>query len=107
MYYFIKIPSLPREFSHQDGAVDLLEYKVSEGDTISSGQCIAIVENWWARFSIKAIGKGKIRKIFFDPYTTISIGHPIAIIDTDPTCLPVGGVSCHLEVIKQIRSKIK
>lgn len=104
-YYFVKVPKLPNQVSHQQGTVELVEYLVSEGQRIEKGQVIAIVQNWWARMTLRAIGPGYIGKTFFRRGAHIKEGDPLAIIDCDPEDGPRDNETSSLEVIENIRIK--
>lgn len=104
-YYFVRIPVLPAEVSHQDRAVRLVEYRAREKDRLEAGQTIAVVENWWATMALKAVGPGYLSKTFFDPQTYIHEGDPFAIVICDPEDGPKGKDTCELEVIGRIREK--
>lgn len=104
-YYFVKVPKLPREVSHQIGTVEIVEYSAKEEQNVEAGQNIAIVENWWARMALKAVGPGYVSKTFFPPGAHVQIGNPFAIIVCDPENGPRDNVSCVLEVIEHIREK--
>lgn len=87
-WYFLTIPELPREISHQSNLVEIKRYLVNENDPVAPGTAIASVENWWATMTLKANGKGLVQKIFFDPGTNVRIGDPIAIIGADGEDVP-------------------
>ncbi len=106
-YYFVKVPKLPKEISHQDGMVKLVEYASKEGTLIVKGQTIAVLENWWARIALKAVGDGFLKKTFFDPYTHINEGSPLAIIDCETGSHLGGEETCELEILEHIRQKPK
>ena len=104
-YYFVKVPKLPPEVSHQTGSVQLVEYVTGERQKLEKGQTIALVENWWARMALKAVGPGYLSKTFFDPHTHIHEGDPFAIVVCDPEDGPRDGNTCELEVVGRIREK--
>ena len=104
-YYFVKVPKLPNDVSHQMGMVEIVEYPTEEGGEVKPGQIIAIVENWWARMALKAIGSGYLSKTFFSSGTHVLIGDPLAIITCDPEDGPKENGSCELGIIEQIREK--
>ena len=104
-YYFVKVPELPREVSHQMGTVEILENSTEEEQEVKAGQNIAIVENWWARMALKAVGPGYVSKTFFLPGAHVQIGDPFAIIICDPENAPKDNVTCVLEVIEHMREK--
>jgi pyruvate/2-oxoglutarate dehydrogenase complex dihydrolipoamide acyltransferase (E2) component len=104
-YYFVRIPKLPRDISHQSGAVTLIEYAAREGQMIQPGEVIAVVENWWARMQLKAIGPGLLSKTFFASGTAINEGDPLAILICDPEDGPKNDATCELTVVKAVRPK--
>ncbi len=44
-YYFVNVPKLPKELSHQGGTVELVEYAVIEDKKVEKGQTVAAVQN--------------------------------------------------------------
>lgn len=104
-YYFVNVPKLPKQISHQMGTVELVEYRVKEGEKVEKGQAIAIVQNWWARMELKAIGSGYISKTFFNKGTHIKEGDPLAIIVCDPEDGPRGNGTSEIAIIESIRAK--
>jgi pyruvate dehydrogenase E2 component (dihydrolipoamide acetyltransferase) len=90
IYYFLPIPTLPREVTHQSGLVTLVRYLVAEGEAIRPGMDVAVVENWWATMRIEATTVGMVSKLFFEPGTSIKVGDPIAIVIVDGEDLPAG-----------------
>jgi pyruvate/2-oxoglutarate dehydrogenase complex dihydrolipoamide acyltransferase (E2) component len=105
MYYFVKVPMLPTEASHQSGGVKIVEYIVKEKERVERGQIIAVVENWWVRMALKAVGSGYISKIFFEPHAHVRINDPFAIVVCDPEDAPHGEATCTLEIMATIRQK--
>ena len=69
------------------------------------GSPIAVVENYWAVMTLRANGKGILKKTFFDRGTSVKIGDPIAIIGADGECIPYGRELAVLEVTEHKRSK--
>jgi len=104
-YYFVKVPKLPPDLSHQMGSVEIIEYSTKEGDRVEKGQAIVIVENWWVRMALKAVGPGYVSKTFFEPRTYVQEGHPVAIVLCDPEDGPKTEATCELELIATIRQK--
>jgi pyruvate/2-oxoglutarate dehydrogenase complex dihydrolipoamide acyltransferase (E2) component len=104
-YYFVKVPKLPPEVSHQTGSVEVVRYMVGENQPVKKGQTIVLVQNWWARMALKAVGSGYVSKTFFDPHTQVSEGVPFAIVECDPEDGPKDGHTCELEVVERIREK--
>ena len=105
MYYFVRIPKLPSNLSHQSGSVEVNKYALAEGCRVEKGQTIAVVENWWARMELKSVGSGYIRKTFFEPHACVLEGDPIAIVVCDPEDAPRTEATCELKVIESIRQK--
>jgi pyruvate/2-oxoglutarate dehydrogenase complex dihydrolipoamide acyltransferase (E2) component len=89
-WYFATIPELPPEVSQANKSVNLVEYKVVEGDQIKLGTPLAIVQNHWARMEIDANGEGFVTKTFFEPGTVVGIGDPFAIVACDGDQVPYG-----------------
>src|ERR1700733_13114624 len=69
------------------------------------GTPIALAENWWAVFQLKANGRGILKKTFFHPGTTIRVGDPIAVIDAEGENIPYGQSRALLEVVRMKREK--
>jgi pyruvate/2-oxoglutarate dehydrogenase complex dihydrolipoamide acyltransferase (E2) component len=105
MYYFIRVPKLPLDVSHQMGSVEINEYSIKEGSRVEKGRTIAVVENWWARMALKAVGPGYVSKTFFEPHARVLEGDPIAIVVCDPDDAPRSEATCELQVIASIRHK--
>ncbi|MEW5978578.1 MAG: biotin/lipoyl-containing protein [Acidobacteriota bacterium] len=87
------------------GMVELVEYVVKEKEKVEKGQTIAIVENWWAKMALKAVGPGYLSKTFFERGTQIKEGDPLAIVVCDPEDGPRSKETSELEVIETIRNK--
>jgi pyruvate/2-oxoglutarate dehydrogenase complex dihydrolipoamide acyltransferase (E2) component len=104
-YYFVNVPKLQKQVSHQMGMVELVEYQISEGGKVEKGQCIAIVKNWWATMALKAVGPGYVTKTFFERGAHIKEGAPLAIIVCDPEDEPKDKETSDLEIIGNIRTK--
>jgi len=101
------VPKLPQEVAHQSNLVEIRNYVAAEGSPIDVGSPIALVENYWAVMTLKANGKGILKKTFFDRGTSVKIGDPIAIIGADGECVPYGRELAVLEVTEYKRSKHK
>lgn len=104
-YYFVNVPKLPKQVSHQMGTLELVEYRAKEGEKVDKGQVIAIVQNWWARMALKSIGPGYLSKTFFTKGTRIKEGDPLAITLCDPEDGPSGKDTSEIEIIESIRTK--
>ncbi len=55
--------------------------------------------------TLKANGKGVLRKTFFEPGTSVKIGDPIAIIGADGENIPYGKELALVEVIEHKRRR--
>jgi len=104
-WYYSSVPRLPPEVAHQSNLVEIRSYLAAEGSAIDVGSPIAVVENYWAVMTLKANGKGILKKTFFDRGTSVKIGDPIAIIGADGECMPYGRELVMLEVTEHKRSK--
>jgi pyruvate/2-oxoglutarate dehydrogenase complex dihydrolipoamide acyltransferase (E2) component len=104
-WYFFPVPQIPPEVAHQSNQVELVKYQAKEGSKIEKGTPIALVENWWAVFQLRANGPGVLKRTFFDPGTSIRVGDPIAIIGADGENLPYGQNYAVLEIVKTKREK--
>ncbi len=107
MYYFVRIPMLPKDFRHQDGEVELIKYFINEGSDVEIGAPIALISNWWAVFELQSISIGSVSKVFFDTdkhKTFIKIGDPIAIINCSIEDAPKQNETAKL-IVKEILKK--
>ena len=104
-WYFVSIPDLPPEVSHQSNLVEIRRYLAAEGSRVEVGSTIALIENYWAVMTLKANGKGILTKTFFKPGTSVKIGDPIAIISANGEALPYGTDHAILEVGERKRNK--
>ena len=104
-WYYFKMPKLPPEVAHQSNLVELRNYVAAEGSSVDVGSPIAVVENYWAVMTLKANGKGILKKAFFDRGTSVKIGDPIAIIGADGECIPYDRELADLEVTEHRRFK--
>lgn len=108
-YYFVPIPKIPKEFSHQNNTVAIMKYLVKEGQAVQPGTPLVIVQNWWAEFQIESTTNGIVEKTFFDKSnggTYVTVGHPFAIITCDPEDAPAKDQS-KLTLRKVLREKPK
>jgi pyruvate dehydrogenase E2 component (dihydrolipoamide acetyltransferase) len=87
-WYFFTVPKLPPEVSDRSNLVELREYLLKEGDPVSLGTPVAMVENRWAQIRLKANGDGILRKTIFNPGTQVRINDPIAVIGADGDNIP-------------------
>jgi pyruvate dehydrogenase E2 component (dihydrolipoamide acetyltransferase) len=104
-WYFFPVPQIPADVAHQSNQVELVKYLAKEGSKVKTGTPIAVVENWWAVFELRANSRGILKKTFFDPGTSISVGDPIAVIGADGEDIPYGQSYAVLEVIQMKRQK--
>jgi pyruvate dehydrogenase E2 component (dihydrolipoamide acetyltransferase) len=104
-WYFVTVPKLPAEVSHQSNIVEVQKYLLKEGDPVDLGTAVALVENYWARMRLKANSKGILQKTFFRPGTHVKIGDPIAIIGADGENLPYDRESSTVEIAEIKREK--
>jgi len=107
-WYFFSVPKLEAEISEQSGIVQLKSYLVREGDKVSIGTPVALIENHWAVLKLKANGDGIVRRTIFDPGTHVKVGDPIAVINTEGENIPYGkdyvlAEVAELKCAKQIR----
>lgn len=75
-WYYFSVPKLPPEVAHQSNLVEIRNYLGAEGSPVDVGSPIAVVENYWAVMTLKANGKGILKKTFFDRGTSVKIGDP-------------------------------
>jgi len=104
-WYFVKIPRLPNEVSHRSNLVEVRDYLLKEGDTVSHGTPIVTIKNHSAVMRLRASGGGIVRKVLFDSSTTVNIGDPVVIIGADGEATPNEGNDSFLEVVKTERNK--
>jgi pyruvate dehydrogenase E2 component (dihydrolipoamide acetyltransferase) len=105
VWYYFSVPRLPPEVAHQSNLVEIRNYLTAEGSPVDVGSPIALVENYWAVMTLRANGKGILKKTFFDRGTSVKIGDPIAIIGADGECIPYGKEPAVLEITEHKRSK--
>jgi len=104
-WYYFPVPKLPHEVARQSNLVEIRKYLAAEGSPVEDGSPVASVENYWAVMTLKANGKGVLRKTFFEPSTSVKIGDPIAIIGADGENIPYGKELALVEVIERKRRK--
>jgi pyruvate/2-oxoglutarate dehydrogenase complex dihydrolipoamide acyltransferase (E2) component len=104
-WYFFEIPKFAPEVSERSGIVQLKSYLVGEGDSVTAGTPIALVENHWAVLKLKANGTGVLRKAIFEPGTYVKVGDPIAVIGADGDNIPYGKDYVVVEVIEMKKTK--
>ncbi|HXZ26947.1 MAG TPA: biotin/lipoyl-containing protein [Terriglobales bacterium] len=104
-WYFVRVPELDPTVQHQSGTVDVVRYLLNEGDQVSPGTPLALVENYWALLRIAATGPGYVSKTFFRPGMTVKVGDPIAIVNADGEDLPYDKPSATIEVVERKRAK--
>ena len=85
--------------------VEIRKYLASEGSSVDVGTAIAVVENYWAVMTLKANGKGILKKTFFERGTSVKIGDPLAIIGADGEDIPYGKEFASLEIMERKRQK--
>jgi pyruvate/2-oxoglutarate dehydrogenase complex dihydrolipoamide acyltransferase (E2) component len=94
-----------KEISHQSNLVEIRKYLAPEGSAVDVGTPIAVIENYWAVMTLKANGKGILRKTFFERGTSVKIGDPIAIIGSDGENIPYGKELASVEMTERKRQK--
>jgi pyruvate/2-oxoglutarate dehydrogenase complex dihydrolipoamide acyltransferase (E2) component len=104
-WYFFPVPKLPPEVSHQSNVVEIRKYLASEGSAVDVGTPVVVIENYWAVMTLKANGKGILRKTFFERGTSVKIGDPIAIIGSDGENIPYGKELVSVEMTERKRQK--
>lgn len=104
-WYFFPVPELPPEVAHQSNTVDVQKYLLKEGQPISRGTPIALVENYWAIMQLNANGNGILEKIFFDNGSSVKCGDPIATIICDGDDLIYKKPVATLEIVTIKRNK--
>jgi len=63
----------------------LIEWKIRPGDLVKNGDVVAEVESDKAVMEIQTFKSGRVKDILIDPGSTVSVGTPMAVIDTDST----------------------
>jgi pyruvate/2-oxoglutarate dehydrogenase complex dihydrolipoamide acyltransferase (E2) component len=104
-WYYFPVPKLPPEISHQSNLVEIRKYLVPEGSAVDVGTPIVVIENYWAVMTLKANGKGIVRKTFFERGTSVKVGDPIAIIGSDGENIPHGKELVSVEITGRKREK--
>ena len=107
IHEFAKVPCLSPEYQHQSNAMTLVRYLVPEGQFISRGTAVALLENWWACFEVVSNAPGKIAKNLFDsvPGITLSVDTPITLFFYEPEDLPKEGSLFDARVVSVKRQK--
>ncbi|WP_432473776.1 dihydrolipoamide acetyltransferase family protein [Amphritea sp. HPY] len=70
----------------------LLEWLVKQGDPVSKGDIVAVIETQKGAIDMEVFQSGTVRALLVEPGTRVKVGMPIADID-DGTSAPVSGVS--------------
>jgi len=104
-WYFFTVPRLPSEIADRSNVVRLREYLLSEGDPVSPGTPVAVIENRWATMRLNANGDGILRKTIFHPGTLVRINDPIAVIGSDGEKIPYDKEYSVLEIVEIKREK--
>ena len=104
-WYYFCVPKLPSEVAHQSNMVEIKEYLVPEGTFVDVGSPVVIVENHWAAMTLKANGKGIIKKTFFEPGTQVKVGDPIAVVDADGEAIPYDKEYVIVDITEHKRQK--
>jgi pyruvate/2-oxoglutarate dehydrogenase complex dihydrolipoamide acyltransferase (E2) component len=104
-WYYFPVPQLPPEVAHQSNRVEIRTYLATEGSSIDVGSPIAVVENYWAVMTLRANGKGILKKILFDPGTSVEQGDAIAVIGADGENIPYGKEYAAIEVTERKKQK--
>ncbi|MEU9760344.1 dihydrolipoamide acetyltransferase family protein [Streptomyces sp. NPDC047987] len=60
----------------------LLEWLVGEGDTVSRGDVVAVVETSKSTIEVECFDSGTVSRLLVTPGTTVPVGAPLAVIDT-------------------------
>ncbi|WP_335939626.1 dihydrolipoamide acetyltransferase family protein [Streptomyces sp. PTD5-9] len=60
----------------------LLEWLVGEGDTVSRGDVVAVVETSKSTIEVECFDSGTVSRLLVAPGTTVPVGAPLAVIDT-------------------------
>ncbi len=76
-----------------------------EGTFVDVGSPVVIVENHWAAMTLKANGKGIIKKTFFEPGTQVKVGDPIAVVDADGEAIPYDKEYVIVDITEHKRQK--
>jgi 2-oxoglutarate dehydrogenase E2 component (dihydrolipoamide succinyltransferase) len=105
VWYFVKVPPLPPEISHQSNSVEVQKYLIKEGARVEEGTPLILLENYWATVQLRVPGQGIVKKLLFDPGTTVRIGDPIAIISADGEAVPQDKTGPSLEIVRNKRTK--
>jgi pyruvate dehydrogenase E2 component (dihydrolipoamide acetyltransferase) len=103
-WYYFSVPKLPPDVAHQSNLVEIRKYLATEGTRLDVGSPVALIENCWALMTLKANGKGVLRKTFFEPGTSVKIGDPIAVVGADGEDVPYGNEPV-VEITEQKREK--
>jgi pyruvate dehydrogenase E2 component (dihydrolipoamide acetyltransferase) len=105
-WYYFSVPKLPADVAHQSNLVEIRKYLATEGTRLDVGSPVALIENYWAIMTLKANGKGVLRKTFFEPGTSVKIGDPIAVVGADGEAVPYGKEYAVVEITERKREKL-
>jgi pyruvate/2-oxoglutarate dehydrogenase complex dihydrolipoamide acyltransferase (E2) component len=105
IYYYVKVPQLPPDVTHQNGTVEVMEFLVDEGETVAAGYPLVRVKNWWAVIEFDAIDVGVVSKTFFSRGTSVKIGDPFAVVICEPERRPRTDDTCRLRIVERLRHK--
>jgi len=104
-WYYFPVPKLPPETSHQSNIIEIRKYLAPEGSAVDVGTPIAVIENYWAVMTLKANGKGILKKTFFEPGTSVKVGDPIAVIGSDGENIPYEKPYALVDITEHKRKK--
>lgn len=87
--------------------VTVNRYLVEEGQSVSSGQAIVELENWWARFNLVVNANASVAKNLFDsrPEARVPVGTPLSFLFVEPEDLPKESPLFSLVHVSDIRKK--
>jgi pyruvate dehydrogenase E2 component (dihydrolipoamide acetyltransferase) len=85
--------------------VEIRKYVAAEGSVVAVGAPVAVIENYWAVMTLKANGKGILKKAFFERRASVKVGDPIAIIGADGENIPCGKPYALVEVSEWKRQR--
>jgi len=109
IWYFINVPELPYAVADQTRAVILKRYLVYEGEKVTAGTAIAVVETSWAVLQLETIYPCRIGKRLFDGNylqgISLDVGQPLALAFCNPVHSPKNRVTTRVTILEIKKEK--
>jgi hypothetical protein len=107
IYDFANVPEPSPEYHHQSNTMALVRYRAAEGQRLSAGAPIVLLENWWAVFEVSITVPAVLAKNFFDgvPGIELPVGTPVALLFFEPDDLTSERPVFDTRVVSQKRER--